>query len=142
MKLPITGFQPFGGSHINPSEQVVLALAHDGMAGVELRSVILPVDRVQSAATAIDAIEQFRPDAIVSLGQASGRMAVSIERVAINLMDYRMADNSGWLNTCSGEFVEESDLECCAERLREFRSVDPAAFHGLLQLLYYKRSVC
>jgi pyroglutamyl-peptidase len=95
MKLLITGFQPFGGSHINPSEQVVLALAHDGIAGVELRSVILPVDRVQSAATAIDAIEHLRPDAIVSLGEASRRMAVSIERVAINLMDYRMADNSG-----------------------------------------------
>src|SRR5438094_570352 len=95
MILLITGFQPFGGSHINPSEQVVLALAHDGLAGVELRSVILPVDRVHSAATAIEAIEQFRPDAIVSLGEASRRMAVSIERVAINLMDYRMPDNSG-----------------------------------------------
>ncbi len=95
MKLLVTGFQPFGGSHINPSEQVVLSLAHDGLADVELRACILPVDRTQSGATAIRAIEQFQPDAIVSLGEAGRRMAISIERVAINLMDYRMADNSG-----------------------------------------------
>src|SRR5262250_1610949 len=95
MKLLVTGFQPFGGSSINPSEQVVLALAHDGIAGVELRAAILPVDRVQSGATVIRAIEEFQPDAIVSLGEAGRRMAVSIERVTINLMDYRMPDNSG-----------------------------------------------
>ena len=95
MKLLVTGFQPFGGSAINPSEQVVLALAHDGLPGVELRAAILPVDRTQSAATAIRAIREFQPDAVVSLGEAGRRMAVSIERVAINLMDYRIADNSG-----------------------------------------------
>lgn len=95
MKLLLTGFEPFGGSAINPSEQVVLALAHDDIEGVERRAVILPVDRVRTAATAIAAIQEFQPDAILSLGEASRRMAISIERVAINLMDYRIADNAG-----------------------------------------------
>jgi pyroglutamyl-peptidase len=95
MKLLLTGFEPFGGSHINPSEQVVLALAHDGIAGVELRAGILPVDRTRSQAKAIELIAQFQPDAIVCLGEAGRRHALSIERVGINLMDYRIADNSG-----------------------------------------------
>lgn len=95
MKLLLTGFEPFGGSHINPSEQVVLALAHDGIADVELRAGILPVDRTHSAAKAIALITQFQPDAIVCLGEAGRRHALNIERVGINLMDYRIADNSG-----------------------------------------------
>ncbi|MEP7200887.1 MAG: pyroglutamyl-peptidase I [Chloroflexota bacterium] len=99
MKLLLTGFEPFGGSTINPSEQTVCALAHDGIAGVELRTAILPVDRVRGPATAIHAISDFQPDAILCLGEASRRLALSIERVAINLMDYRMADNSGHLAT-------------------------------------------
>ncbi len=95
MKLLLTGFQPFGGSHINPSEQTVLAIAHDDLPGVELRTAILPVDRTRSGATAIAALREFGPDAVVCLGEASRRPVVSIERVAINLMNYPMADNSG-----------------------------------------------
>jgi pyroglutamyl-peptidase len=45
--------------------------------------------------TLIQAFEQSRPDAVLCLGEASKRMAISIERVAINLMDYRNADNDG-----------------------------------------------
>ena len=33
MKLLLTGFEPFGGSHLNPSEQVVRTLARDGVPG-------------------------------------------------------------------------------------------------------------
>ncbi len=95
MKLLLTGFEPFGGSKVNPSEQVVLTLAHDGIAAVDLRAAILPVDRTQSPAKLIAAVEEFAPDAILCLGEASRRMAISIERVAINLMDYRIADNGG-----------------------------------------------
>lgn len=95
MKLLLTGFEPFGGSPINPSEQTVLSIAHDGLPGVELRAVILPVDRTRSGATAVAAIREFKPDAVVSLGEATRRMVVSIERIGINLMDYRIADNAG-----------------------------------------------
>ena len=95
MKLLVTGFEPFGGSSINPSEQVVLALAHDGIAGVELRAGILPVDRTRGPAKVIELIGQFRPDAVLCLGEAGRRQALNIERVGINLMDYRIADNSG-----------------------------------------------
>ena len=95
MRLLLSGFEPFGGSTINPSEQVVLALAHDGIADVELLSVILPVDRARGPAKLLEAVSDFAPDAVLCLGEASRRMALSVERVALNLMDYRIADNSG-----------------------------------------------
>jgi pyroglutamyl-peptidase len=95
MKLLLTGFEPFGGSAINPSEQTVRVIARDGLMGIDLRTEILPVDRKRGPAQLIGAAREFQPDAILCLGEASRRMAVSIERVAINLLDYRIADNNG-----------------------------------------------
>jgi pyroglutamyl-peptidase len=40
-------------------------------------------------------LEEAMPDVVVCLGEARGRMAINIERVAVNLMDYRIEDNAG-----------------------------------------------
>jgi pyroglutamyl-peptidase len=95
MNVLLTGFEPFGGSHVNPSEQVVRTLARDGVPGVALHSVILPVDRQGGPATLLNAVRALHPEAILCLGEAARRAAISIERVALNLLDYRMADNAG-----------------------------------------------
>ena len=95
MKLLLTGFEPFGESTINPSEQVVRALAREKIAGIELCPAILPVDCVRGPQTLIDAFNQSQPDAVLCLGEASRRMAISIERVAVNLLDFRITDNAG-----------------------------------------------
>ena len=95
MKLLLTGFEPFGESKINPSEQVVRALEREKIAGIELRTAILPADRVRGPETLIRAVQQFQPDAVLCLGEASRRIAISIERVAINLLDFRIPDNAG-----------------------------------------------
>ncbi len=95
MRLLLTGFEPFGKSHVNPSEQVVHALSREKLSGVELLTSILPVDRTRGPEALIRAFEQHQPDAVLCLGEAARRMAISIERVAINLMDYSIADNAG-----------------------------------------------
>lgn len=95
MKILLTGFEPFNQSTINPSDQVVRALAHEKIDGIELCSAILPVDRVRGPQTLIDMFQSTRPDAVLCLGEASRRMAISIERVAVNLLDFRIADNAG-----------------------------------------------
>jgi len=104
VKLLLTGFEPFGGSQINPSEQVVRALARENLgatprhrlgAGVKLATAVLPVDRVHGPAALIRVYQEQQPDAVLCLGEASRRMAISIERIAINLLDYRIADNVG-----------------------------------------------
>ena len=95
MKILLTGFEPFAESTINPSEQVVRALSREKIDGVESRTAILPADRARGPQMLIDAFEQSQPDAVLCLGEASRRMAISIERVAINLLDFRIADNAG-----------------------------------------------
>ncbi len=95
MKLLLTGFEPFGGSSVNPSIQVVRALADTSLEGVDLHTTMLPVDRVTGPATLVMAVESFKPEVVLCLGQATGRGVLSIERVAVNLLDYAIADNSG-----------------------------------------------
>jgi pyroglutamyl-peptidase len=91
----LTGFEPFGGSPVNPSQQIVEALAADPSPGLVFRTALLPVD-VRLVPDAIrDAIVAARPSAVVMLGQAGRRPAVAVERVAINVLDFRIPDNSG-----------------------------------------------
>lgn len=95
MKILLTGFEPFGQSKANPSMQVVERLAIARFDQVELLTALLPVDRLSASGAIVSAIENSRPDAVICLGQATGRSALSIERVAINLLDFKIADNEG-----------------------------------------------
>jgi pyroglutamyl-peptidase len=95
MKLLLTGFEPFGGQTVNPSGRVVETLATHAIPGVDLHTAILPVDGERGPTTLLDAYQSTQPDAVICLGEAGRRMRISIERVAINLLDYRLPDNAG-----------------------------------------------
>ena len=95
MKLLLTGFEPFGGSTVNPSQQIVQTLTQRHFAAVELCTAILPVDYAAGPAAALSAIQAQQPDAVLCLGQAARRPALSIERVAVNLLDFAIPDNAG-----------------------------------------------
>ncbi len=94
MKLLVTGFEPFGGEERNPSAEVVAVLP-DAIGGAEIVKRILPVTRFEASRAVAEAVEAHRPDVVLSIGQAGGRGAVSVERVAINLDDYSIPDNGG-----------------------------------------------
>jgi len=91
----VTGFEPFAGSPVNPSQQLAQALAEDPPPGLHTRGLILPVDGAAAPGVIVDAIESERPDIVIMMGQATGRAVISIERVAINLLDYAIPDNTG-----------------------------------------------
>ena len=95
MKFLVTGFEPFGQSSINPSEQVVQVMAGQKFEEFGVETAVLPVHRFHGPQTLLSLVQQARPDAVVCLGEAGGRTAVSIERVAVNLLDFRLADNDG-----------------------------------------------
>lgn len=96
MNILVTGFEPFGGSLLNPSELVVKGLAEiQPVADSQIFGIVLPVDGKRAAAELIDAIREYLPEAVVCFGQARGRSVVSIERIAINWLDYRIPDNQG-----------------------------------------------
>ena len=95
MRLLITGFEPFGGESINPSALAAQRLAEEGFAGVEASWLVLPVVRYRCVERVVETIERGRPEVVVMLGQAGGRMRVTPERVAINVDDFRRPDNAG-----------------------------------------------
>jgi pyroglutamyl-peptidase len=95
MKFLLTGFEPFGGSRVNPSEQVVQTLTGQTFAHVQLHTAILPVDRERGPALLLEAVRAVEPEVVLCLGAAERRPALSVERVAINLLDFGIADNAG-----------------------------------------------
>jgi pyroglutamyl-peptidase len=102
MTLPtllLTGFEPFGDEPVNPSELVAAALhgvVLEG-GGRQARVVAQRLPCAFGAAQAMlnDAIRSHPPLAVLALGLAAGRAALTPERVAINLADARIADNDG-----------------------------------------------
>lgn len=91
----LTGFEPFDGESVNPAWEAVKALDGCDIApGFRLVSRQLPCVFHQSLA-ALDAIlDELQPMLVIAVGQAGGRVDISLERVAINLDDARIPDNA------------------------------------------------
>lgn len=95
MRILVTSFEPFGGDSENASREAMRALlAAWSEPGAELVGVELPV--VFDDAPLHAAVAEHRPDAVVCLGEAGGREAITPERVAVNEMRARIADNAGF----------------------------------------------
>lgn len=94
-RVLITGFEPFGRSKLNPSQLVVEALENEVIPGVELLVLVLPVEFDRASERLLKKIEEVSPDFVLSFGQAEGRSAITPEKIAINLDNARIADNSG-----------------------------------------------
>ena len=91
MKIIVTGFDPLGGETINPSIECVKALPE--IEGVELIRLELPTVFKESAKRLNEVINDVKPDAVLSVGQAGGRAGITMERIAINVDDARIPDN-------------------------------------------------
>ncbi|WP_423195190.1 MULTISPECIES: pyroglutamyl-peptidase I [unclassified Cupriavidus] len=92
----LTGFEPFDKEPVNPSWEAVRAL--DGeRAGDDAIVVARQLPCVFGAAIAsMEALlDDLKPALVIAVGQAGGRTELSIERVAINVDDARIADNAG-----------------------------------------------
>ena len=94
MTILITAFEPFQQETINATMEA-LSLLPDSVCGHTLIKRTIPVvfGKAVEAVTAL--VDDLRPEAVICLGQASGRAEVTPERVAINVMDARIPDNAG-----------------------------------------------
>lgn len=91
----VTGFEPFAGLAANPSwEAARAAQCLDGPRGA-IVARCLPVDFDEAPAALRRAVQEVRPDVVVSLGVAVGRSRMSVERVALNCADAAIPDNAG-----------------------------------------------
>ena len=95
----LTGFEPFGTYKDNPSGEVAAAF-HGRTVGDEIvQSAVLPVDHRLAAVRVVELLRETTPRAIVHLGLAGGRARLALERVAVNVMDFEIADNAGYRAT-------------------------------------------
>jgi pyroglutamyl-peptidase len=92
VKVLVSAFEPFGGRTVNASWELARRLpARLGRHSV--RAVRLPVVYGASWPALGRAVAEFKPDAVVALGEAPGK-TLRLERIAVNLRDGG-ADNSG-----------------------------------------------
>jgi pyroglutamyl-peptidase len=93
--LLLTGFEPFGGERVNPSWEVARRFERRTINGLEVRAMRLPVAIGPATRRVTDLIVKVKPRAVLGLGQAGGRPALSLERVAINLFSKDEARGGG-----------------------------------------------
>lgn len=99
-RVLLTGFDPFGDARdspnpINPSWLAVRALHGKRIGGHRVVSAQLPCVFDASLTELHRLLRTHKPALVICVGQAGGRGAVSLERVAINVNDARIPDNAG-----------------------------------------------
>ena len=91
MRILVTAFEPFGGNDTNISHKVLDAIQAD------VARLLLPVSFRRAPEVLNEAIGQFYPDVIISMGQAAEGDKIRLERLAINMMDSSKGDNDGYV---------------------------------------------
>jgi pyroglutamyl-peptidase len=94
----LTGFEPFEQQQVNASWAAVCAVeaAWDADAqGADLVTALLPVSFARAPRRLAELLAEVRPDLVVCVGEAGGRSAVGVERVAVNVQDARIPDEDG-----------------------------------------------
>lgn len=89
--LLVTGFGPFGGEKINPSEILIREL--QDRDGLEVQ--LLPVEYDGAFRKLERALNENNHRCLLMLGQAGGRSKINLERVALNFQDSSSADEMG-----------------------------------------------
>ena len=94
-RLLITGFAPFGGDELNPSWEAVSALP-EAVGQWELVKEQMPVSFRGAPRALMEAADRCAPDAVLLVGVAASRGAVTPERQGVNEMSARIPDNEGF----------------------------------------------
>ena len=91
----LSGFEPFHLYKRNPSLEVAKALSGELLEHhFKIVHCTLPVVQHECFVRLKEVFVQHQPAAVVCLGQGSGK-SIALERVAINIDDYRIKDNAG-----------------------------------------------
>lgn len=93
-KVLLTGFEPFGGSHVNPSIEACRRLEGETVKGHRIMVEMIPLNYDEVKPCLLEALERHMPSAVICTGQ-SGVATINLERVAINVADARIPYNCG-----------------------------------------------
>ena len=142
----VTAFEPFGGDKLNPTQMVLERLPAE-LSGCALEKILLPVEFVRSRERACEAYDRLRPDAVVMLGLAGTRDAITPETTGRNLMKARIPDNAGYEpkdepvvpdgpETLPSTFPVEKIVEAVRAKGIPARASDSAGLYVCNSLLY------
>src|SRR5262249_11470233 len=92
----VTGFEPFGTHTVNPSQELGKLLDGRRFGNCTVATAVLPVHHREATRHVSVLLGEMAPVAVVHLGLAEGRARLALERVALNVMDYRIPDNAGY----------------------------------------------
>ena len=82
MKVLVTGFEPFNGRDINPSQLILERL--EAPEGVTLIKELLPVEFKTSIEILKSLLKEHQPDVVLSLGQAGNRPEIAVNTIRIS----------------------------------------------------------
>lgn len=95
MNVLVTGFDPFGGEPVNPALEAVKKLEGLTIAGATIHTKEIPTVRFKSIEAVKAGIAEFDPEIVLCVGQAGGRTDITVERIGMNVDDFRIPDNEG-----------------------------------------------
>lgn len=129
-KLLLSGFEPFLGNAINPTEAIVSTLDGreiGGAGALTVTGTILPVDFQHGFERLLAAYRRVQPDIVLMLGLAAGRPGISVERIAINCDD-SAPDNAG--RAAHGSLIDPNGADGYFSTLPIERIVRALKDHG------------
>ncbi len=129
MKILVTGFEPFMGHQINPSQKLSIELAEEFLV---VNSLILPVEFGRAFLVLNEHLKTNAYDCILMLGQAAGRAKVSLEKIALNWMQTNNKDEAG-VKSKNGEIIQNSPLalmtQFAVDELDEYLQLTDSPVH-------------
>lgn len=98
MKWLVTAFEPFGGAASNSSLIVLEQLRQRDWGGRVVFMAPVPVQFEKAWSKISETLGSMDECAgVLALGQAESRSRIGLERVALNVNDARMPDNTGYV---------------------------------------------
>jgi len=88
----ITGFEPFDGFTVNPSEEVAKYFDDKKINQFSIAGLVLPLDYNNALEILIAALNKHKPEYVLCCGQAN-RATITIERIAVNAISTKRGDN-------------------------------------------------
>lgn len=130
-KVLLTGFEPFKEVAENPSELVARGIGEMDLDRYDVRVAVLPVEFVAARQRIASLVrdKNWRPDVVLCMGVAASREWISVERVAVNIMDSAAGDNAGF---CPDELPVVKDAPLARRATLPVKSIVQAlTAHGL-----------
>ena len=121
-RILLTCFEPFNQKATNTTMQVIEKIEDNN-----IYKLTLPVSYARSVEVLMKAVNEYKPDLIISLGEANRTKNVEIEKYAHNILHASIPDNDGVIKI--NETIKDSVL-CLTPNYNVYEMVDKLSKDG------------